>query len=283
MMPDPTPNVTRLLKLAKRHTSCFEGARTVWHSWGNGPPLILLHGGSGSWTHWLRNIEPLTQTGHRVIVPDIPGFGESDVAASDGTDAPGVIAPLWHGYTTVFGAAPCAVMGFSFGAMVAVLMARSHPDLVQQLLLVAPPGLGLVSPAFPVRSWKRLTEWKEIAAIAKHNLSLQMLHRPDSLDEETLRIHVHNIDRDRMKGRKISQTLIVKDALPLIRCPIDAIYGNQDSFYLSGLPLLEDMLKSAPYFRELAFVANCGHWVAHEDANTFNALVNRMLSSNQLT
>ena len=28
---------------------------------GSGPTLLLLHGGTGSWTHWVRNIEPLSR------------------------------------------------------------------------------------------------------------------------------------------------------------------------------------------------------------------------------
>lgn len=274
---DPTPTVTRLLKQAARHTSCFEGATTVWHSWGSGHGLLLLHGGSGSWTHWLRNIDALVEAGYRVIVPDIPGFGESDVATSGGEDALGVIQPLWSGYTRLFDAEPCQIMGFSFGAMVAVLMAQSKPDLTQSLLLAAPPGLGLRSPSFPVRSWKHLSDWDAISPIIQFNLSQQMLHQANSLDDETLRIHAHNIRRDRMKARKISQTNIVLDALPHIRCPVDAIYGDRDAFYLSGLDRLEGLLKSAPYFRQLTFLPDCGHWVAHEDAPTFNAIASQML------
>ena len=281
MMSDPTPTVTRLLGLASRHVSCFDGATTVWHSWGSGHPLMLLHGGSGSWTHWLRNIEPLTEAGYHVIVPDIPGFGESDIAKSGGNDAPGVIEPLWSGYTSLFQAEPCQIMGFSFGAMVAVLMAKAKPDLAQNLILVAPPGLGLRSPAFPVRSWKHLSDWSAIAPIVKHNLSLQMLHQPSALDEETLRIHAHNIQRDRMKARKISQTTIVGDSLPHIRCPVDAIFGDQDSFYLSGLDRLEVLLRAAPYFRELSFIRSCGHWVSHEDPAAFNAIAKQILLSSR--
>ena len=49
----------------------------VWRSWGEGPPLVLLHGASGSWTHWIRNILPLAAR-FRVLVPDMPGFGDSE-------------------------------------------------------------------------------------------------------------------------------------------------------------------------------------------------------------
>src|SRR5260370_12944342 len=48
----------------------------VWHCWGGGPPLVLLHGGYGSWSHWIRNVLPLSRW-FRVIAPDLPGLGDS--------------------------------------------------------------------------------------------------------------------------------------------------------------------------------------------------------------
>jgi len=38
-------------------TPCGNG-HMVWYLWGDGPPLALLHGGYGSWTHWIRNLIP---------------------------------------------------------------------------------------------------------------------------------------------------------------------------------------------------------------------------------
>ncbi len=37
---------------------------------------MLLHGGTGSWMHWVRNIEDLSRD-FMLLVPDIPGSGES--------------------------------------------------------------------------------------------------------------------------------------------------------------------------------------------------------------
>jgi alpha-beta hydrolase superfamily lysophospholipase len=55
----------------------------IWHAWGpdNAPTFVLLHGGSGSWTHWIRNIEPLVAEGYRVLAVDLPGFGDSEAPA----------------------------------------------------------------------------------------------------------------------------------------------------------------------------------------------------------
>ena len=61
----------------------------VWRVWGSGEPLVLFHGGSGSWTHWIRNIPELSRH-YELWVPDIPGLGEFDevVFAEDPTEPP---------------------------------------------------------------------------------------------------------------------------------------------------------------------------------------------------
>src|SRR6516225_4256552 len=73
---DPAALLARLTATAVRHHSpCGDGSM-VWRVWGEGPALVLLHGGYGSWTHWLRNI-PVLSEGRRVIAADMPGLGES--------------------------------------------------------------------------------------------------------------------------------------------------------------------------------------------------------------
>ena len=69
-MEDPAARATRTV------TRVASGAM-VWRAWGAGPPLVLLHGASGSWTHWIRNVLPLAER-FRVLAPDMPGYGESD-------------------------------------------------------------------------------------------------------------------------------------------------------------------------------------------------------------
>ena len=56
-------------------TPCGDGSM-VWRAWGRGPALVLLHGGHGSWTHWLRSIEALSAE-YKVFAADMPGYGES--------------------------------------------------------------------------------------------------------------------------------------------------------------------------------------------------------------
>jgi len=50
-------------------TPCGIGTM-VWRIWGSGPPLVLFHGGYGSWTHWIRNVLVLAKG----ATPHIAGF-----------------------------------------------------------------------------------------------------------------------------------------------------------------------------------------------------------------
>lgn len=95
----------------------------VWHCWGSGSPVVLLHGGSGSWTHWARNIEALAVTGQHVLVPDLPGFGDS-ASPPNGHDADALPPWLEVGLQQLLGEEPADLVGFSFGGLVAGLLAQ---------------------------------------------------------------------------------------------------------------------------------------------------------------
>lgn len=135
-------DMARLQSQAERITTPCGAGHMVWHAWGSGRPLVLLHGGSGSWTHWLRNIEPLVAVGRRVIAADLPGFGDSAVPAT-GSDADALPEPLQAGLAHIVGDAAVDVAGFSFGGMTAGLWAQRFPARVARLVVVGAPGLGL--------------------------------------------------------------------------------------------------------------------------------------------
>ena len=56
---DPAALLASFEARARRvETPCGEGS-LVWRIWGDGPPLVLGHGGQGAWSHWIRNIDAL--------------------------------------------------------------------------------------------------------------------------------------------------------------------------------------------------------------------------------
>ena len=62
------------------------GTRTRYHDLGKGEPTILIHGGgpgASGLSNYRKNVEPLA-AGRRVIVVDLPGFGETEGKLKDG-------------------------------------------------------------------------------------------------------------------------------------------------------------------------------------------------------
>ena len=272
------PDVAHALAEAERYDTCWQSSRTVWHAWGacDAPALVLLHGGSGSWTHWLRSVAPLRDAGWRVLVPDLPGFGDSDLPLGC-TDVDDLPAHLHQGLQQLQAAGACAgcvrVVGFSFGGMAGALWLAEYPQDAKQLVLVGAPGMGLTVPErIPLKGWRHLTSPKAQEDVHRHNLMVLMLHSPAALDSLALALHAANVQRDRMPRRRLSSTDIVAKALPKVQVPVSAIFGEHDALYCGRLSALsEAMPQMAAHWGHWRVVPGAGHWVQYEAAAQFNA------------
>ena len=267
------PEVARpLAARATRHeTRCGDGV-LVWHSWGSGAPIVLLHGGSGSWTHWLRNIEALAASGRKVLVPDMPGFGESALYPQ-GMDADALPEPIEAGLKELLGLASCEMVGFSFGAMVAGFIAKRFPRRVSRLVICGAPGMGLWAgrKTLELGSWRHLPDAAARAEVHRSNLALLMLHHAQSLDADVVALQQFNVERDRTRGRSIARTDALAQILRQLSCPVFAIYGSHDVLYRNRMLQLRALLEVMPAFREFIEIADAGHWVQYERAEAFNA------------
>ncbi|MCS5699317.1 alpha/beta fold hydrolase [Cyanobium sp. FGCU-52] len=110
---------------------------------GEGPLLLLLHGFDSSFLEF-RRLAPLLAAHHRLIIPDLHGFGFSPrpTAAEQGPAA--VLAhleALLERLRQEGIAGPLGLIGASMGGSVAVELARRQPERFERLLLLAPAGL----------------------------------------------------------------------------------------------------------------------------------------------
>ena len=274
-MPGADSDVARALAAAKRLTTPCGDGDMVWHAWGNAlspqPPLVLLHGGSGSWTHWVRNVEALAASGRYVLAADLPGFGDS-VRPPVGDDADALPAPLQQALNELIGPEPCDLVGFSFGGMTAGLMAAAFPERVARLFIVGAPGLGLASRRTQgLQAWRHLPDLAAQREIHRCNLAALMLLHPESIDEQALDIQASNLPRDRMPGRFLAFTPALAEALSRVRCPVHVIYGAGDALYKGRMEELEQRIRaSSPTLQSLQFIPDAGHWVQYERAEVFN-------------
>lgn len=260
------------------HTPCGKGT-VCWHCWGpvQGRPLVLLHGGSGSWTHWVRNIGPLAGAGFRLYVPDMPGFGASS-SLPTGVDADDVFPWLERGLHGLLGPRAIDLVGFSFGGLVAGLWAAAEPQRVARLVLVGAPALSSEQlPPLDLRLWQALPPGPERDAMHRHNLRVLMLAQDESVDALALALHAQNVVRDRLRKRRLMRTDILRLRLPTLRCTVHGIWGADDPLTLHRPALVAQTLPLAPGFGRLVQIPRAGHWVQYEAAEAFNAALSSML------
>ncbi len=108
---------------------------------GTGPPMLLLHGFTGTARTWSAQVEAWSAD-HRVIAPDLLGHGGSDAPTDPGAyalerQAAGLVRLL-----DLLEARPATVVGYSMGARLALVLALEHPGAVERLVLESPsPGI----------------------------------------------------------------------------------------------------------------------------------------------
>jgi len=252
-------------------TPCGDG-RMVWRVWGGGPPLALLHGGYGSWTHWIRNVLPLSRH-FTVAAPDLPGLGESATPPEPHT-AEGLARIVADGLDIVFGAqGGLHIAGLSFGGVLGGHVAAHMGECVRSFTIVGSNGLGLVRQPTALRRLPEDASNADALAVARHNLAALMIADPDKIDELAVYIQAQNAPRGRVKSRRFLRADTLARALPLVKARIDGIWGARDA---TAYPHLDDRaraLRNVQPGARFEVIPGAGHWVQYEAADRFNPLL----------
>jgi pimeloyl-ACP methyl ester carboxylesterase len=131
---------------------------------GEGPPLLLLHGWPQHFWCW-RRVVPLLAGDHRLICPDLRGFGWSDAPGrgyDNETFAADAVALL-----DALELDRVSVIGHDWGGFTSFLLALNHPDRVRALLAISTPIPWLrPSPRLLASTWRTWYAWA-LAAIGR--------------------------------------------------------------------------------------------------------------------
>ena len=277
-MEEPRSHVARIESRGARMVTEVACGDMVWRAWGVGPPLVLLHGASGSWTHWIRNVLPLAEH-HRVLAPDMPGYGES--AAPPEPHTADALADLVAAGIGQLLPAPAVfdLAGFSMGAIIGGLVAARLGARVRRFVLLGPGGLGLV-PA-PVRTLLRLEpgmNGEALRRVHRQNLLTLMLARPESADELAVTLQIDNVARSRFRSGTIPISDVLLRALPAVRAHLAGIWGGRDTFTGHHLAESRQVLAAADPTLDAAVIEPAGHWVNYEAADEVNRLLEGWLA-----
>lgn len=139
-----------------------DGAIIAYHDEGAGPPLLLMHGFTGTARSHLAGLIDALKVDHRVIAPDLRGYGDSrppardfpaDFYQRDAADMAALLDQISPG--------PVVVMGFSDGSESAVLLAASRPDLVRGVVSWGIAGVISAQMATAAQGWLPASSWGE--------------------------------------------------------------------------------------------------------------------------
>lgn len=262
---------------AKFHTPCGEGD-LVWRRWGSGAPVVLCHGGSGSWTHWIKTIPTLSRH-YEVWAPDLPGLGDSAMppkpwipASSGGVLAAGLrqLIPAERRIHLV---------GFSFGAHVGTIAAAELDDRLADLTIIGCAALGLPWHGLELPKERATMSAAERRAVHRRTLEILMFADPARIDELAVDIQAANVARARFRSRPFAATDEIRTTLARVKVPVKAIWGERDALPRPNIEACFEVLRL--YHPELVTrtIPGGGHWVMYEAADAFNAALLEILGS----
>jgi 2-hydroxy-6-oxonona-2,4-dienedioate hydrolase len=278
----PKQTVDAMLSEAKIvQTPCGEG-QMVWQVWGKPtqrPPLVLLHGGFGSWTHWIANVQRLAET-RLVATCDMPGLGDS--ASAPGELTPDNLAkPIAAGLDNVIGAnTPFDLTGFSFGGLIGSRVAQMVGERMLNYIAVGASGFeGLHVRVLGIRVPDADMSDDEKNQIHRENLQILMLHDAAKIDDLAIYTHRKNVARSRVRSRPMSLANHLVEALPGIKARLGGIWGVHDATGGGREEILKrhDIFKQHQPDARFAIIEDAGHWVMYEDPAGFEAVLLDML------
>ncbi len=256
-------------------TPCGKGD-LVWRRWGSGRPLILLHGGSGSWTHWVRNIAVFAVFAE-VFAVDLPGLGDSAMPEPP-------LTPESCGHVLAEGIRRLIpanrkphLVTFSFGGHVGTFAAIELGDHLASFTLSGCSALGLHPrlEEFP-KEHSRMSPAQR-RHVHRRVLEILMIADPSRVDDTAINLQQRNIAKARFRSREFALTDEIKRRLADVRVPLNAIWGSRDVLAQPSVEAVFDVLRQHHPELKTRVVPDAGHWSMYEQPDRFNAALLELL------
>jgi pimeloyl-ACP methyl ester carboxylesterase len=249
---------------------------------GDGPPLLFVHGLSGSWPNWLEQL-PVFAADHRVVAVDLPGFGHSPMPARAISIAG--YARVLDALLSLLDISSAAVIGNSMGGFISGELAIACPERVERLVLVSSAGISTHADPRPERALHTTQRFERVMAmtgawLAAHSESAT---RRPRLRQSTLALVVRHpelvpaaLAAEQLRGAgkpgfvpALAATIEydIRERLPRIACPTLVVWGEKDR--LIGVrdgPVFAELIPDS----RLTVYADTGHMAMLERPAAFN-------------
>ena len=242
-------------------------------TYGTGYPVLFLQGsgpGASGWLNFRYNVQHFVDTGYQVIIPDLPGFGDSDKPDLDYTLDFFVESMI--NFADQLDLEKFALVGNSLGGAISLGMSLDNPDRISHLILMGCGGLENIEVYFQqMEGIQAMTKVplgspEFTPAYLKEVLKL-IVFNPEHITDELIeeRFRILKTQNPSVFTRMSIPNLT--DRLKEINTPILGFWGAQDRFCpISGARTLVEQCPNA----EMVTLSQCGHWVMIEYAEKFN-------------
>jgi pimeloyl-ACP methyl ester carboxylesterase len=258
---------------------------------GKGPPLVFIHGLSGSWPNWLEQL-PAFAAEHRVITLDLPGFGHSPMPRE--TISISGYARMLDRLLDQLGVDAAAVVGNSMGGFIGAELAIAFPQRVERLVLVSAAGISTYDHRGAVRTVPvlRRAERMLTAYTAWMATKSDTVARRPRLRDATLNVVTRHPSRlpaalaaEQLRGSgkpgfmqalEANLNYDFRERLPEIACPTLIVWGEDDRIITArDASVFEELIPDS----RVVMYADTGHMAMLERPAAFNALLEEFLSS----
>ena len=245
--------------------------------------VIFIHGsgpGASGWSNFKKNVNALSETGYRVIVIDIPGYGQT----SKPTDAIYNLDFFTH-YLDEFlvqkNITQAILIGNSLGGAIAIGYALDHPDKVSHLILMATGGIEEREIYFATEGIQAMVKYPmgspEFTKEVLGDLLKLLVFDPKHVTQELIDERWQILQIQNAQVLASMQIPNLTDRLQELSIPILGFWGYQDKFCpISGAHTIISHCNDA----RMNMLSQCGHWVMIEHSEYFNKQCIQFLRDN---
>ena len=258
------------------------GLMTNYHDYGDGAPVVLLHGsgpGVSAWANWRLTI-PAMADQFRVIAPDIAGYGWTDLDADAGYTMDYWVRHL-EKFLDALGLEKVSFVGNSFGGVLATSFAVKNPHRVDRLVLMGANCLSYSLPEALDHVWgydPSIDNMRKLLNWFVHNKSLiseEVVEARHALTTRSAYADAYKAMFPAPRQKILDSWAIDESDLSALDVKVLILHGREDAFVPIDVSYrLFNLIPKS----QLHLFGHCGHWVQGEKPEEFNELIKSFLN-----
>ena len=238
-------------------------ARTVVFVHGSGP-------GASGWSNFQANVQPFADAGHRVVVYDLPGYGETD-KPTDAIYTLDYFVDHLRDLLDYLAIDQAILVGNSLGGAISLGMTLAHPARVEKLILMASGGIEEREVYFAMSGIQAMVAYPMGSPTFTRDVLGSLLQRlvydNRHVTEQLISQRWHILQQQNAQVLATMQIPNLTSRLKEISCPVLAFWGREDEFCpVSGALTLQSECQQV----KVITLSQCGHWVMVEYPEMFN-------------